>query len=70
MEENITTENIKKLAQIRDEFRGRYYTIEEMSNMSGVPVDQLKTLVNVRVRRSSPFWTQVYIQKSQRVQIE
>ena len=68
VEENVTTDNIKKLAQIRDEYRGRYYTIEEMSNMSGVPVDQLKTLVNAR--RSSPFWTQVYIQKSQRVQIE
>ena len=68
VEENVTTDNIKKLAQIRDEFRGRYYTIEEMSNMSGVPVDQLKTLVNAR--RSTPFWNQVYIQKSQRVQIE
>ncbi len=40
VEENVTTENLKKLARIRDEFRGRYYTIEEMSNMSGVPVDQ------------------------------
>ena len=66
--ENIAVDNIEKMTQIRDELRGRYYTIEEMSEMSGVPVDHLKTLFNMR--RSSSFWAQVCIKKSDRVQIQ
>jgi len=60
---------IQALIQIGDEFRGRYYTIEDISRMiGGVPVDRLQTLLNARC--SSPFWAQVFIQKSVRVRLE
>jgi len=52
---------IQALIEIDVKFSGRYYTIEEISEITGgVPVDKLETLLNSR--SSSPFWSKVFIQ--------
>ena len=67
--EAFTSDDIfKALIQIVDKYRGRYSTIEEISGMTGVSVDQLQRVFNAR--SSSPIWANICIQKSRPVRLE
>jgi hypothetical protein len=67
--ESFTSDHIlKALIAINEKFHGRYYTIEEISRITGVSVDQMQRVLNAR--SDSPIWASVRIQKSRPVRLE
>ena len=61
-------EEAKQLIRnIPDDFRGWYYSIEEIAEITGLPVDQVTTLLNVKSGHAS--LVQMCVYKSSRVRL-